>query len=83
MLYRNQRLVYCGGLRPIHGRNLNPFSESRKPLSPPAVTARAPKQKAPPFLGRAGLHCKNQLSRCYFGGAEDESDEEPVLLLFL
>jgi hypothetical protein len=27
----NQRLMYCGLLRPIHGGNLNPFAKSRKP----------------------------------------------------
>jgi len=39
MLYGNQRLMYCGGLRPIHGNNLNRFSESRKSCRRP-VTAK-------------------------------------------
>jgi hypothetical protein len=40
MLYGNQRLVYCVLLLSIHDNNLNPFRESRKPLSPPPATFR-------------------------------------------
>jgi hypothetical protein len=31
MLYSDKRLMYRGLLRPIHGRNLNPFGPPRKP----------------------------------------------------
>jgi len=39
MLNGNQRLMYCGLLCPIHGGNLNPFGETRKPCGRRGLTA--------------------------------------------
>jgi len=52
-LYRNERLVYCGGLRPIHDNNLNRFAESRKPCRQrPSPAVRATKSPALRCEGR-------------------------------
>jgi len=53
-LYGNQRLMYCGLLHPIHGNNLNPFAESRKPRDIERAREEGPTNNEPRLFG-AGL----------------------------
>src|SRR5712671_5268359 len=54
MLYGNQRLVYCGLSRPIHGSKFEPVCEKPQAPAPPAGKRQGPKTRAPP-LGRGSV----------------------------
>src|SRR5439155_1114684 len=55
MLYGNQRLVYCGLFRPIHGSKFEPVCE--KPQAPhcPRRQTAGPKNKSPAFARRGSV----------------------------
>jgi hypothetical protein len=76
MLYGNQRLMYCGLLRPIHGLKFEPVS--RKPQAPRPRERRAAsrlKKEPRPLKGRG--RCV-PFARGYFAGAVEVSDDEAV-----
>jgi hypothetical protein len=80
----NQRLMYCGLLHPIHGRNLNPFGEKPQalrdlPSDRPPRGRWTVKQK--PRLGR-GFR-KRQSADRYLAGAFDEESVVGFLLLLV
>src|SRR6267378_3363535 len=54
MLYGNQRLVYCGLSRPIHGSKFEPVCKKPQAPAPPAGKRQGPKTRAPP-LGRGSV----------------------------
>ena len=85
----NQRLMYCGLLHPIHGREFEPVWG--KAASPDAALARGaqrvrvatagdPKTKAPPG---AGLSQRQSANRYLAGAVDDESVVDFLCLLLL
>jgi hypothetical protein len=84
----NQRLMYCGLLRPIHGGNLNPFGGKPQALKRrsegPAAGVRRPPQvtsKQKPRRGR-GFRERQSADR-YLAGAVDELSVVDFLFLLL
>jgi len=90
MLNGNQRLMYCGLLRSIHGGEFEPVCEKPQALLPdPGSPLDGRKQKAPP--GGAGLSWRSVApGKDYLAGALDVSvglfdaeDDDVDFLCFL
>ena len=78
----NQRLMYCGRLLSIHGRECELVCRKPQALGAVAVSAAdGPIKK--PRLGGGALHKVSQLSDCYFAGAVADVSVEDFLLFLL
>jgi len=81
----NQRLMYCGLLRPIHDGNLNPFGGKPQALrrgSQATGSRGGGGQKQKPRLGR-GFRKRQSADRYLAGAVDEESVVDFLLLLVL